>query len=202
MNIVSLIAKILSIASFKRLEEKSSTVLQPPSPPAKYKLTQTKSANTQTSRAAELTREIRSQRKFTLAEAISRESGSFMKGESAIPRPLRAATEISQFITARASQNSPVSTTLQHWAKEDIRVARHLDSPLIALSQIIQSILEEPITFQEFFRQIAIAQSQISGDRPYFQQPGQPPHPNAAYCHQSVKQQLLDLQHKLQQELE
>ncbi|MGB3668789.1 MAG: hypothetical protein WA984_01660, partial [Phormidesmis sp.] len=44
----------------------------------------------------DLQTEIRLARKFSLAEAIGREGGSFMKGESAIPRPLRAATELNR----------------------------------------------------------------------------------------------------------
>ncbi len=147
----------------------------------------------------DLVREIRSQRKFTIAEAIGREGGNFMKGESAIPRPLRATTEINQFvITHFPNPSGPVSATLQSWAKEDIRVSRYLDTPLIALSLILESLLNEPSTFQEFFRQIAIAQSKLTGDRPHFQRPNHPPHPDAAHSHDAVKQQLSNLLQKLQ----
>ncbi|MGB3766624.1 MAG: hypothetical protein WA947_08690 [Phormidesmis sp.] len=146
-----------------------------------------------------LVREIRTQRKFTLAEAIGREGSNFMKGESAIPRPLRATAAINQFITTHLpSPSGPVSTVLQSWAKEDVRVSRHLDAPLIALSQIIKSLLNEPTTFQEFFRQLAIAQSKLTGDRPHFQPPNHPPHPDAVHSHESVTQQLADLLQKLQ----
>ena len=146
-----------------------------------------------------LVNEICSQRKFTLAEAIGREGGNFMKGESAIPRPLRATAEINQFVTTYLPNPSgPVSTILQSWAKEDIRVSRHLDTPLTALSLILESLLNEPTTFQEFFRQVAIAQSQLTGDRPHFQPPNQLPHPDAAHSHKSVKQQLSNLLQKLQ----
>lgn len=146
-----------------------------------------------------IVREIRSQRKFTIAEAIGREGDNFMKGESAIPRPLKAITEINQFVTTHLpNPNGPVSATLQSWAKEDIQVSRHLDRPLTALSLIIESLLNEPTTFQEFFRQIAIAQSKLTGDRPHFQSPNHPPHPNAAHSHESVRQQLIHLLKKLQ----
>ena len=145
-----------------------------------------------------LVSEIRSQRKFTIAEAIGRAGGNFMKGESAIPRPLRATAEINQFITTHLpNPGGPVSATLQSWTKEDIRVSRHLDTPLVALSLIIESLLSEPSTFQEFFRQIAIAQSQLTGDRPHFQPPNYLPHPDAAHSHESVKQQLENLLQKL-----
>lgn len=147
-----------------------------------------------------LEQEIRAQRKFSLAEVISREGGNFMKGESAIPRPLQAATEINQFIaTHLPNPTGALSTTLQSWAKEDIRVSRHLDTPLIALAQIIKSLLSEPTTFQEFFRQLAIAQSHLTGDRPHFQKAGQAPHPDADYACGSVRSQLKALLQKIEE---
>lgn len=162
----------------------------------------TEKAPEQRSYSQSLEREIRSQRKFTLAEAIGREGGSFIKDESAIPRPLRAIAQINHFIAIHSPDpNSPFSDVLKLWAKEDLRVSRHLDAPLTALTQIIQSLLNDPETFQEFFRRVAIAQSQLTGDRPYFQQPNCPPHPDAVYSHKSVKHQLSEILHKLQQDL-
>ena len=149
---------------------------------------------TSVSRSPSIEQEIRAQRRFSLAEAIGREGGGFMKGESAIPRPLRAITAINRFIAAHLSDpNGALSTTLQSWAKEDIRVSRHLDAPLTALAQILESLLSEPTTFQEFFRQVAIAQSKLTGDRPYFQKAGQSPHPDAQYSYAIVQSQLRDL---------
>ncbi|MEN8447489.1 MAG: hypothetical protein ABG776_21015 [Cyanobacteria bacterium J06555_13] len=149
-----------------------------------------------------LQREIRAERKFSLAEAIGRESAGFMKGESAIPRPLRATNAIKQFITAHLTDpTSALSTTLQSWATEDIRVSRHLDTPLVALSQIIESTLAEPTTFCEFARQVAIAQSKITGDRPYFQKLGEPPHREATVTHEYIQSELAILIKKLQNNL-
>ena len=117
-----------------------------------------------------------------------------MKGESAIPRPLRATTEINQFITAHISDpTSALSTTLQAWAKDDIRVSRQLDRPLMALAQIIDSLLSRPTTFSEFARQVAIAHSHLTGDPLHFQPLGQPPHPQAHYTHDSLRMTLLNL---------
>ncbi|MGB3787546.1 MAG: hypothetical protein WA949_06020 [Phormidesmis sp.] len=142
----------------------------------------------------ELQREILAERKFSLAEAIGREGGSFMKGESAVPRPLRAANAIRQFIATRSSDPaSALATELYTWSIADIRVSRQLDAPLVALSQIIESLLTEPTAFYEFARRVAIAQSKLTGDRPHFQQPNQPPAPEADYTHDSIKQYLLDI---------
>ncbi len=117
-----------------------------------------------------------------------------MKGESAIPRPLRATTRISQFITTHAHEpTGAFATALFTWASTDIRVSRQLDTPLIALHQIIHSLLSDPTTFCEFARQVAIAQSKITGDRPYFQQYKQPAHPEAEQTHQTIRTELTEL---------
>ncbi len=147
----------------------------------------------------EIQREIRAGRQFSIAEAIAREGGSFMKGESTIPRPLRAIAEIKQCLGTHLNEPAgALCTTLHSWASEDIRLSRQLDTPLIALAQIITSILAEPTTFEEFARQVAIAHSQITGDRPQFQRLGQPPDPTAAHTHESIQAELTALLQQLQ----
>lgn len=149
----------------------------------------------------EIQREIRAGRKFSLAEAIGREGGSFMKGESTIPRPLKAKNEIQQFLNSHINKpTSALATTLFTWVTDDIRVSRQLDTPLIALTQILESMLAEPTTFCEFARQVAIAQSKLTGDRPYFQLLGQPSNPDADYTHTIIKAELSSLLNKLEQQ--
>ena len=150
---------------------------------------------------AKLSREIRGQRKFSIAEAIGREGGSFLQGESAIPRPLRAAAEVNRFIGDRASDPAgALATTLQTWASDDIRLSRQLDTPLVALAQIVESLLSEPTTFCEFARQVAIAHAQMTGDRPYFHPLNGLPHPAAAEAkvtHEAIKTELTALYQRL-----
>jgi len=151
----------------------------------------------------DLQTEIRLERKFSLAEAIGREGSGFMKGESAIPRPLRAAAELNRFITTQLREpTGALATTLYAWASNDIRVSRQLDTPLVALAQIIESLLAEPTIFLEFARQVAIAHSRLTGDRPYFQQPGQPAPPDAEHTHQSITQALTALLNQLYAQLD
>lgn len=151
--------------------------------------------------ANKLQQEIRQGREFSLAEAIGREGGSFMKGESTVPRPLRATNAIKQFIDSQlADTSSAFATTLFDWASNDIRVSRQLDTPLVALDQILESLLNEPTTFYEFARQVAIAHSTITGDRPHFQQPGEPPHPDASNTHDSITAALLKIASALEKE--
>ncbi len=150
----------------------------------------------------DLQREIRAERKFSLAEAIGREGGSFMKGESAIPRPLRARTELDRFITAYLHEpTGALATTLYTWASDDIRVSRQLDTPLVALAQILESLLAEPTTFSEFARRVAIAHSRLTGDRPHFQQFGQPAPADVEHTHQSITLALTALHDRLLDQL-
>ena len=184
---------LLDSSSLSPASKSQASKIQP-----SQKTVPTASAQTAISLPATLQNEIRRQRKFSLSEAIGRESGSFMKGESTIPRPLRATAQINQFINAHIKDStSAFSTTLQSWACNDIRVSRQLDTPLVALDQMIASLLLDPTSFYEFARQVAIAHSQLTGDRPYFQQPNQPPYPKADYTHASIRAELTDLQQHL-----
>ena len=167
----------------------------------------TKAAVANSSSSA-IQREIRQQRKFSLAEAIGREGGSFMKGESTIPRPLRAIAKINQFITTYLPDpTNALSTTLQAWARDDVRVSRQLDTPLVALAQIIDSVLSEPTTLCEFARQVAIAHSQLTGEnvvfpreiRPHAQRLNQPPL-EATYTYTAIKSELSTLLDRLRQQ--
>jgi hypothetical protein len=43
---------------------------------------------------------------------------------------------------------------------------------------------------------------EMNDERPHFQRPGQPPHPDDEYTHESVYQQLVELSDRLKCELE
>lgn len=133
-------------------------------------------------------------RKFTLADAIAAEGNNFFKGESPVPILLRAVTEINGFIDKHLQDSSgALKAVLQDWVKQDSRVSEQIDQPLIALDQILTSITINSEILYEFVRQIDFKWGQIYGDRPYFQQPGQSPHPDDEYTHDSVQQELMQL---------
>ncbi|MGB3533290.1 MAG: hypothetical protein WBA13_07210 [Microcoleaceae cyanobacterium] len=138
---------------------------------------------------------IQGRREFTLADMIAREGGSFMKGESPIPPLKQAQTEINTFIT----QNLPdvsgaLQAVLHRWVLEDTaRVSHHFDAPLQALLGLLESILDNPSILYELVRQVDMLWGEMNGERPHFQQPGHPPHPDDEYSHESVQQQLSEL---------
>ena len=139
-------------------------------------------------------REILSGRKFSLAEAIGREGGGFLKGDSPVPKLAQAIAELQMFINQNLSDSSgALQAVLYVWVKTDSRVVENLNSPLIALNQMLSSLLDNQNLLHEFVKQVDRKWGQIYDERPYFQQPGQPPHPEDEYTHESVRLQLIEL---------
>ena len=139
-------------------------------------------------------REILSGRKFSLAEAIGREGGSFLKGDSPVPKQVQAIAQIHGFIKKNLSDSEgALVAVLSTWVETDLRVAENLNSPLIALNQILSSLLDNQNLLYEFVRQVDFKWGQIYDERPYFQRPGQTAHPNDEYTHESVRLQLIEL---------
>ncbi len=139
-------------------------------------------------------REILSGRKFSVAEAIGREGGSFLKGESPVPKLVQAIAELQMFINQNLSDSSgALKAVLYVWVKTDSRVAQYLNSPLTALNQMLSSLLDNQNLLYEFVKQVDREWGQMYDERPYFEQIGQPPHPEDEYTNESVRLQLIEL---------
>lgn len=146
----------------------------------------------------QLQQDILEGRPYSLAEAIGREGGSFLKGESTVPKLVQVVTIINTFIARHLRDpEAALQAVLHQWVKEDPRVSQYKETPLIALAEILQSIIDRPQLLYELVHQVDIKWGQMYGERPYFQRPGQPPHPHDKYTHESVRQDLLNLQQKL-----
>ncbi|MEM8720580.1 MAG: hypothetical protein AAGE84_14970 [Cyanobacteria bacterium P01_G01_bin.39] len=145
-----------------------------------------------------LQQDILDSRPYSLAEAIGREGGTFLKGESTVPKLVQVITAINTFIDRNLiDPEAALQAILHQWVKGDPRVSKYKETPLAALGEILQSLINSPPLLYELVHQVDLKWGQMYGERPYFQQPGQLPHPNDPYTHESVKQDLLDLQSKL-----
>ena len=142
-----------------------------------------------------LQQDILDSRPYSLAEAIGREGGTFLKGESTVPKLVQVITAINTFIDRNlCDRDAALQATLHQLVKEDPRVSKYKATPLVGLEKILASIIDNPNLLYELVRQVDIKWGQMYGERPYFQQPGQPPHPQDPYSHESVKQDLENLQ--------
>lgn len=145
-----------------------------------------------------LRQDVLDSRPFSIAEAIGREGGTFLKGESTVPKLVQVITAINTFIDRNLiDPDAALQAILHQWVKGDPRVSKYKETPLVALEEILSSLIDNPNLLYELVRQVDIKWGQMYGERPYFQQPGQPPHPNDVYTHESVRQDLLDIQTKL-----
>jgi hypothetical protein len=149
-----------------------------------------------------IAKELRGQQKFSMAGAIGRAGGGgVMKGASPIPRRDQAHNELVDFIKANCSDPSGALKSLlgRRLKSSGPLLEKHLDNPKQALTEMIQSILDNEARFHEFVRQVDVRWGELYQERPHFQQPGQNPHPDDEYSHESVRRDLLALQKKIDQ---
>lgn len=140
----------------------------------------------------DIQQELRLSRPFTLADAIGQEAGDFMKGESPIPRLVQARHGAQQALKESLIDGpGALHQVLDRWLSDDeTRLSRYRDVPAEAVKDLLEAILRSPETFYELVRQADVTWGQIYDSRPHFQQPGQPPHPDDEYTHESVKDTL------------
>jgi len=154
--------------------------------------------------SCELERDILKGRSFSLADVIGKEAGSFMKGGSPIPRLTQATTEILLYIEYNLTDSSgALKAALKTWVQtHEVNVSCHLNSPLNALSELLEQIVANPELLYEFVRRVDVQWGEMYGERPFFQKPGQTPHPDDEYTHESVHHSLSGLLANLKASLE
>jgi hypothetical protein len=123
----------------------------------------------------DLTKDIVERREFTLADFIAQEGADFLKGESPVPKLVQVVTEIKQLMVD----------------EELSKVSQNLDTPVGALELIVEEILDNQELLYELVHRVDVKWGQIYGERPYFQQPNQKPHPEDEYTHTSVRDKLV-----------
>jgi hypothetical protein len=148
---------------------------------------------------AEIEREIRKGRKFTLAEAIGRLAGpGAMKGESPIARLQQAEVEIETWLSGHlADAGGVLSVVLLRGVKGSELLLKNFDQPLIVLGSYCQRILGSDYRLQELVREADIEWGRVFGERPHFEQEGSPPDPDDPYSVESVRTTLSDLLRQL-----
>ena len=156
-------------------------------------------AKTPSEADADLEREIRDGRKFTLAEAIGRLAGpGMMKGISPATRKQQAEAELDSFV--ERNLNSPagaLSVVLLRQFKESELLLRNYDRPLVALASYVQQILDSEYLLQEFVREADVEWGRAYGERPHFEKPGASSDQNDPYTTTSVGTSLSQLIEKL-----
>jgi hypothetical protein len=149
-------------------------------------------ADKQANQDEEILRDVLKGRKFSVADLIAKEGGGFLKGDSPVPKLVQVETEINTFIATYLSDSSgALQIVLQKWVKAEQSILnKHLDSPLSALVKIIEKITQNQELLYELVKEVDCQWGQLTGERPYFQTPGETAHPDDEYTHESVNRQL------------
>ena len=146
-------------------------------------------------------KEIRDQQNFSVSGAIGRAGGGGMlKGASPIPKNRQASNEMIELIRQHCPDPSgALKSVLSRRIKNSgPLLEKHLDNPNAALVETIQTLLGTDSLLHEFVRQVDMRWGELYQERPHFQQPGQIPHPDDEYTHDSVRKDLATLLHRIE----
>jgi hypothetical protein len=148
-------------------------------------------------------REILRERKFSIAEAIGREGGSFIKGHSPIPRLDQVISLLTIFIQNNLKDSSRVlMSVLQTTVKNDrTKVAESIEEPMVYLHGLIKSYVDNREMLYELAREVDFKWGQINDEKPHFQKPGEEPHPDDEYSHEIVEGMLKGLLKNIEENL-
>lgn len=144
---------------------------------------------------AELERQIRAERKFSLAEAIGRLAGpGMMKGVSPITRTRQAEAVIQEYLGQHLQDTGGVLPgILLRQVRECDLLLQNLDVPLVVLAAYVQRVLNSDFLLQELVREADVEWGRVFGERPMFEQAGRPPNPDDPYTTESVCSALTQL---------
>jgi hypothetical protein len=144
---------------------------------------------------AELEREIRKERKFTLTEAIGRMAGpGAMKGESPIARMQQAGVEIETWLGRHLMDaGGGLQVVLLRGVKGSDLLLNDFDQPLDVLASYCQRILSSDYLLKELVRAADIEWGRVFGERPYFEKEGSAADPDDPYTIDSVRNTLSGL---------
>ena len=148
---------------------------------------------------ADLEREIRQQRKFSLADAIGRLAGpGIMKGASPVPRQQQAEAAIQGYLDRHLIDSSGVlPVVLLRQVKASDLLLNNVDQPLVALASYVGRVLDSEYLQNELVREADVEWGRVFGERPFFAKEGCPPHPDDLYTTESVRTSLSQLVEKL-----
>ena len=146
----------------------------------------------------DIEREIRANRKFSLNDAIGElAGGDFMKGGSPVTRKRQAELEIDEYLRGQLVDSGGVlrRVLLRHLGGS--LMDADYDRPLAALAEYIPRVLASEHLLEELVREADMEWGRVHEERPYFQPPSGPPHPDDPYTTDSVRLALLQLRDRL-----
>jgi hypothetical protein len=148
---------------------------------------------------AELEREIRRGRKFTLEEAIGRMAGpGGMKGASPVTGLQQAVAQIEDYLERHVVDAAGVlPVVLLRQVKESELLLKSFDQPLVVLAGHVRHVLGCEYALKELVREADVEWGRVFGERPCFERDGCAPAAADPYTLASVRAALVQLSEEL-----
>jgi hypothetical protein len=148
---------------------------------------------------AELEREIRQERQFSLAEAIGRMAGpGAMKGVSPVTCLEQAVAEIQDYLDRHLADSARVlSGVLLRQVRGSELLLKSFEQPLVGLAGYVQYVLGCEHALRELVREADVEWGRLFDERPYFERDTSPPAAADPYTRESVRAALIQLMGEL-----
>ena len=143
--------------------------------------------------SADLEREIREGRKFSMQEAMARVAGpGAMKGASPVSPVQQAENEIGNWLRSHVPDTAgALKAVLLRQIKSSALLMENVDRPLMAVEGYCERILASDDLLRELVRQADAEWGRMMDERPYFEREGAGPHPDDPYTVASVREVLV-----------
>lgn len=139
-------------------------------------------------------REILLERKFTPEEALMRQVGASMKGESPVVRMRQAEMHIGSWLrTHLTDSGGALEIVLHRGVKGSELLLHNFEEPLVVLACYCQQVLDSEYLLKEVVRNADVEWGRLMDERPYFEREGSPRHPADPYTIESVRTALSGL---------
>lgn len=144
---------------------------------------------------AQLEREIRAERKFTVEEAIGRLIGpGMMKGASPVTKKQQAVVEIGEYLRQHLADSAgTLSGVLLRQVEGCELILRTPDEPMAVLAGYVGQMLGSEEGLRELVREADVEWGRVFGERPQFEKQGTAPAADDPYTLESVRRSLTQL---------
>lgn len=134
--------------------------------------------------------------KSLLPEALQKEASDFIKGESPMPPGQRLIFEAKQFIMTHTGD---LEGALKAILCELIdgaagHIDAHRDTPATVVLRTLAPLLSNDFSLRDLVRRVDARWGAMNQERPYFDRPGEVPHPEDPYTLEGVSAALIGLQ--------
>ena len=151
----------------------------------------------QREQARRIEQEARRARSADLASLLAgQDAGSHLRGASPTPVVSRALLEVRQWLEAQVRDRDGVlvPVLLRHLAGATDLLEANLGRPQRTVARWLQGLLDRPALVADLVRETDRQWGVQYQERPHFERPGQPPHPDDPYTVAGVTAELARVQ--------